>query len=299
MPKECVLVVDDLPDVRATLSGLLSDEGYEVYAASSMEEALHMVETHHVGVAVLDVRLDESDEENREGITLMHNIKERSPATSIIILTGYADVKMVRDALQPNQAGIPPAFGFLEKTEIEQLPQYVARAFNVVPADKTLAELLIAQGENERVEFKSSLRWDFKKREVNKGLQQIIAKTIAGMLNASGGHLVIGVDDAGKVVGIEQDLKTLGKLSSDGFRLILTDLIKTYLGLEYAHYISPSFETLEGKTVCIVEVKESPGPVFFTKGTIHELWVRMGSSTRQLDAKEIMQYSKEKWGQVE
>ncbi|MBN1933458.1 MAG: response regulator, partial [Anaerolineae bacterium] len=117
MYKMRVLVVDDLPDVRTTLSGLLSDEGYDVRSASSRAEALRiMKDVERFHVAVLDVRLDESDEENRDGLSLMHDIKAQYPAVAVIILTGYADVKMVREALQPNQEGVSPAFGFLEKS---------------------------------------------------------------------------------------------------------------------------------------------------------------------------------------
>ena len=129
MYKGRVLVVDDLLDVRTTLSGLLSDEGYEVRSASSRVEALQMVDAERFHVAVLDVRLDEADEDNQDGLLLMHEIREKDPNVAIIILTGYANVKMVREALQPDREGVSPAFGFLEKSEVDQLPEYVNRAF--------------------------------------------------------------------------------------------------------------------------------------------------------------------------
>ena len=129
MYKGPVLVVDDLPDVRTTLSGLLSDEGYEVRSASSRVEALQMLDAERFHVAVLDVRLDEADEDNQDGILLMHEIREKDPNVAIIILTGYATVNMVREALQPDREGASPAFGFLEKSEVDQLPEYVRHAF--------------------------------------------------------------------------------------------------------------------------------------------------------------------------
>ena len=127
MYKGRVLIVDDLPDVRATLSGLLSDEGYEVRSASSSVEALKTLSAEHFHVAILDVRLDESDEDNQDGLLLMHEIEQNDSTVAIIILTGYADVKMVREVLQPDQEGGAPAFGFLEKSEMSQLPEYVKR----------------------------------------------------------------------------------------------------------------------------------------------------------------------------
>src|SRR3546814_4587310 len=40
--------------------------------------------------------------------------------------------------------------------------------------------LLIARGEGERLEFKSSLRWDRRENRVNRSLQQVVLKTVAG-----------------------------------------------------------------------------------------------------------------------
>jgi len=124
-----VLTVDDLPDVRATLSGLLADEGFDVRSASNNVEALKTLGTERFHVAVLDVRLDETDEDNQDGLLLMHEIRKRDPTIAIIVLTGYANVKMVQEALQPDHMGTSPAFGFLEKSEVDQLPGYVERAF--------------------------------------------------------------------------------------------------------------------------------------------------------------------------
>lgn len=48
---------------------------------------------------------------------------------------------------------------------------------------------LMKQGETGRVEFKSSLRWDMRENRINRGLETVIAKTLAGFFNAEGGHL--------------------------------------------------------------------------------------------------------------
>ena len=292
-------MVDDLPDVRLTLSGLLSDEGYEVCPVSSRAEALQAVDAGHFHVAVLDVRLDETDEENREGLLLMREIKEKDPNVAIIILTGYADVQMVRDALQPDRDGKSTAYGFLEKTEVEQLPACVERALAFAKSnDRGFVVDLIAQGESERVEFKSSLRWDFEKKAANRNLQQVVAKTIAGMLNGEGGTLLIGVADDGTVIGIARDLATLRKRNVDGFEQLLTDTVKTFLGIECMPYVHPRFETIEGQTVCVVSVAKSPDPVFLTAGDAHQFWVRMGNSTRSLDVKETLCYIQARWGRA-
>jgi len=297
MCKGRVLVVDDLPDVCATLSGLLSDEGYEVRSASSRVEALQMLDAERFHVAVLDVRLDEADEDNQDGILLMHEVREKDPNVAIIILTAYANVKMVREALQPDREGVSPAFGFLEKSEVYQLPEYVNRTFERAARDTRPAIAdLIAQGENDHVEFKSSIRWDFKKDAINKNLQETIAVAITGMLNGKGGILLIGVADNGTVLGIEKDLQTLREPNTDGFQRALTDIVKAYVGLEYMAYIRTRFELIDGKHVCVVSIGKSPKPVFLATGDVHRFWVRMGNSTRSLDVKATMSYIQANWG---
>ncbi len=123
-----ILVVDDLPDVRKTVSGLLRDEGYLVRAAASRPEALEILENERFHIAVLDVRLDESDEDNQDGMELLAAINQCYPAITVIMLTGYADVEMVRKALLPVN-GRRPAYSVVLKNEMMGLPETVRGAF--------------------------------------------------------------------------------------------------------------------------------------------------------------------------
>jgi CheY-like chemotaxis protein len=129
MSKGRILVVDDLPDWRTTLSGILLDEGYDVCTAEGREEALRLLEAERFHLAVLDVRLDESDEGNREGLELMRQIRTYHPTVPVIILTGYADVDMVQNALRPGVDGLPPAYSFVEKPNSHELIEFVQSAF--------------------------------------------------------------------------------------------------------------------------------------------------------------------------
>jgi CheY-like chemotaxis protein len=288
--------VDDLPDVRATLSGLLSDEGYDVRSASCRVEALQMVDAERFHVAVIDVRLDEADVDNQDGLLLMHEIRNKYHTVAIIILTGYANVRMVREALQPDCDGVALAFGFLEKSEVDQLPEYVSRALERALRNTTPAiSDLIAQGENDHVEFKASIYWDSKMNTVNKSMQEATVVAIAGMLNGKGGSLLIGVAEDGTVIGIGKDIQTLYKSNTDGFQLALTDIVRTHLGIECMAYIHPHFELIDGRQICVVSIERSPRPVFLTTQGVHKFWVRMGNSTRSLDAKAAMSYIQTNW----
>jgi CheY-like chemotaxis protein len=124
-----ILVVDDFPDVCLTICGILEDAGYTAMSASSLQEALQRLEVERFHAAVLDVRLDDSNEDNQEGLTLMHEIAEKYPSMAIIVLTGYPTVERIREALQQNRQGVAPAFDFLQKSELSKLPDSVQRAF--------------------------------------------------------------------------------------------------------------------------------------------------------------------------
>lgn len=115
-----ILVVDDVPDWRAMLTGLLSEERYHVKAVDSSSEALRLLARERFHVAVLDVRLDETDEGNTEGLNLMRRMRDIDPSMAIIILTGYATLDMVTEALRPAETGVSPAFDFVEKEKISQ-----------------------------------------------------------------------------------------------------------------------------------------------------------------------------------
>jgi CheY-like chemotaxis protein len=116
-----ILVVDDLSDWRVTLGGLLEDAGYDVQVADSSASALNLLEADHFALAVLDMRLDESDEDNTEGLDLAAKIKERWPAIGVVIVTGYGTQERMKRALEPDAGGRRLAVDYVPKTETEKL----------------------------------------------------------------------------------------------------------------------------------------------------------------------------------
>lgn len=116
-----VLIVDDLFDWRMTLSGLLEDAGYVTETAAGIEEALSLVDNEHFDVALLDVRLDETDEANIGGIKLASELRQRFREMSIIIITGYGTPGIMRSALMPGSNGTSLADEYVAKTETESL----------------------------------------------------------------------------------------------------------------------------------------------------------------------------------
>lgn len=146
---------------------------------------------------------------------------------------------------------------------------------------------LIAGGESERVEFKETLRWDVTQNEVNKKLEDVVVKTLAGFANRAGGTLLIGVTDSGAVSGLERDFASLGG-KRDKFELHLTNLIGKHFGPAFrAARIKVSFPQHEAAEACRIDVEPSATPVFVSiadrGGTLAErFFVRTGNSTQEM-----------------
>jgi hypothetical protein len=152
---------------------------------------------------------------------------------------------------------------------------------------------LIRGGEAEDVEFKSSARWDYHEKKHNKVLEAVIVKTIAGLLNAKGGFLIIGVDDKGEVLGLEPDYTTLLKRpDADGYQQFLVNLIGSALGKDVSVYISIAIKPIDGKEVCVVKVSESSKPIYVDEA---RFYCRTANTTQELGTKEAIEYIRARW----
>ena len=156
---------------------------------------------------------------------------------------------------------------------------------------------LIVEGEGNFLEFKETLRYDTRKGEVNKEMEKMVIKTIVGFLNADGGTLIIGVNDDGVVVGLDNDYKALPKKNRDGFENHLSMLIKTMIGLSFSKYIGVKFDKIDEKDICIVTVREGHKPAYLINGDKKEdFYVRVGNSTQPFSMSETSDYIKTHWG---
>lgn len=168
---------------------------------------------------------------------------------------------------------------------------------DITTTKKVDIQTLIADGESEFLEFKSSMRYDYKRQAVNKDeLGFVIAKTLAGFMNHSGGILLIGISDDGQILGIEKDIETLSKRSVDGFQLAFKDIVRTQLGLENLINTHLFFEEFDGNTVCAVLIEKSSIPVYVKTGNDNEFYVRMLNSTIKLSLPETVSYIRSRWG---
>jgi uncharacterized membrane protein YeaQ/YmgE (transglycosylase-associated protein family) len=157
---------------------------------------------------------------------------------------------------------------------------------------------LIAEGETATVEFKSTARRNLHTGQRDDKIELVIAKTVAGFLNADGGVLIIGVDDEGNALGLDDDLSTMKRPDHDRYELWLTDYLETTLGSPALAFVSVEFEPYRGSDVVVVTVLPSDSPVFINepKGNrTADFYVRMGNSTRRLLTDEFADYARSRW----
>lgn len=162
-------------------------------------------------------------------------------------------------------------------------------------------EDLIAQGEGEELEFKSSLRWDVAEGTVNKKLEEVVIKTIAAFGNGQGGTLLIGIEDDGNVLGLEGDYHSLGGVDRDKFELHLRNLLNQAFGTAFVtHRIRVSFPAIGEDEICQVDVMAALKPLIITakdkNGASQEkLYVRSGNSSLEISLGEMHSFLQERF----
>lgn len=115
-----ILIVDDEPDIRSLVAGILSDEGYAVREAANADAAYDALAARAPQLVILDVWLEGSKE---DGLQILTRIKNDYPDVPVLMISGHGTVKMAVTAIKQG------AFDFLEKPfESERLLLLAARA---------------------------------------------------------------------------------------------------------------------------------------------------------------------------
>ena len=115
-----ILVIDDVPDIRSLISGILRDKGFNVREAANFDQASNEINKKLPDVAIIDVKLDKGD---NDGIELLNQIKKIDDNVPVIMISGHANVQMAVDSLKLG------AFEFIQKPfSTERLLNFVNRA---------------------------------------------------------------------------------------------------------------------------------------------------------------------------
>jgi two-component system NtrC family response regulator len=145
-----VLIIDDEASIRESISNILSDENISSKTAKSLEEAKKILTKEYFPVILLDIWLEDGS-----GIDFIDTIKEISPNSSIVMITGHGGIEL---AVQSIKKG---AFDFLEKPlSIEKLLNVIEKAHkehiknkltNIEPKDDIIGESLVIKKLKEEI----------------------------------------------------------------------------------------------------------------------------------------------------
>lgn len=128
--KAHLLILDDDPNLRTVLSDILTTRDYHIHRASTGRDALKILESESIQVALIDLNL-----EDMKGTEVIRQIQIRSPETKSILLTGHASKEAAIEAL--NQG----AYYFFQKpVNPEQLLLIVRNAVEVQRSEQRLRQ---------------------------------------------------------------------------------------------------------------------------------------------------------------
>jgi ATP-dependent DNA helicase RecG len=149
--------------------------------------------------------------------------------------------------------------------------------------------------ESEKLEYKSSIRFNLLTRQTDPRMTHACLKTIAAFLNTEGGTLVIGVDDAKTVVGTRLDRFQ----SDDQYQLYVHDQIQNALGQTADSRVKTSIKVFDGQDICVVECKKSHEPVYLTyskTNAVEEFYFRSGPASIRMRTGQVHGYITDHFG---
>ena len=95
MPKASVLVVDDYPEMVATLSRYLGDHGWDVRTALGGAEAIELFSREPADLVLTDLRMKGTD-----GVDVLEGVRRADQQTPVVIMTAFGSVESAVDAIQ-------------------------------------------------------------------------------------------------------------------------------------------------------------------------------------------------------
>jgi DNA-binding NtrC family response regulator len=90
-----ILVLDDEEIVVTRLKATLEKEGYVVETFTDSRQAKERIEENKFDIVVTDLKMA-----NIDGMQLFEFVKQKYPDTKVILISGFATLKVVKDALQ-------------------------------------------------------------------------------------------------------------------------------------------------------------------------------------------------------
>jgi len=310
--RQTLLLVDDTPLNLQVLMGVLEDLNHTLLVARSGEQAIAIAQKVRPALILLDIMMPgmdgyetcerlKSDERTRDcAIIFLSALQEPADKVRGLALGAVDYVTKPFDAdeviarvqrqlaLHTRQRALT-AENLLLQGQLDSLRKFDSDTH----ADRSAwVASLIRGGENDRVEFKSTLRWNLRSDQADKGVDLAWLKAIVAFLNTDGGVLIVGVEDDGNVLGTAADRFD----NDDKYLLHVNNRINQHIGMEHLRDIRFGLVSLGDDRVLVVECLPSRDPVFLMSGNAEDFYVRAGPGSRKLSTSEVLAYMSRKRG---
>jgi DNA-binding response OmpR family regulator len=285
-----ILMVDDEPSCLQVLSSALNGTGYQLICATNGVDALRLARERSPHLVLLDVMMPETD-----GFSLCQSLRAE-PATRDVPIIFLSSLQNPAERARGIDLGavdfITKPFDPVEiRARVRRQVELQDERRRLLPRspEERVAQI-IREGENDRTEFKSTLRWSLNEKKLDHGVEIAWLKTVAAFLNSGGGRLVVGVDDRGVPLGIEAD----GFENEDKYLLHVNNRLQQHIGMEHAANVRFGLCPAGNKKVLLIDCSPASKPAFLTDAGQEFFYVRAGPGTRKLTMSEMLAYVLEK-----
>lgn len=214
-----ILLVDDEPNILSSLRRLFRPQGYQVQTAGSGAAGLKVLEAESFDVVISDMRMPEMD-----GAHFLEQVRARYPHTIRMLLTGYADVQAIQDAINRGEI-----YRYITKPWDDSDMLLVVRHAlerHALEAEKRRLEALTQRQNEELKALNASLEAKVEERtkDLKKAHDSLIAmngklktsfltsiKVFSSLIEMRGGNLAghsLRVADLARKIGIAMNLDT-------------------------------------------------------------------------------------------
>ena len=133
-----ILIVDDEPDIRMLIEGILEDEGYTVRQAGDSDSALAAFRMRRPSLVILDIWLQGS---RLDGLGVLKALLTEEPHVPVVMISGHGTIETAVSAIQFG------AYDFIEKPfKSDRLLLIIRRALEAARLAQENAELRLRAG---------------------------------------------------------------------------------------------------------------------------------------------------------
>jgi two-component system nitrogen regulation response regulator NtrX len=133
-----ILVVDDEPDIRLLIDGILRDEGYDTRQAGDSDATIAAFRARRPALVILDVWLQGS---RLDGLGILAALHSEEPHVPVVMISGHGNIETAVAAIQHG------AYDFIEKPfQADRLLLVVRRALEAAALSRENAELRLRAG---------------------------------------------------------------------------------------------------------------------------------------------------------